>query len=298
MSGPMKAMTVSVDELVGELLDAAEERGEIDVVADLARPASIGAVVKLLGVPSADKELFTEWSEMLTEYIGGAIDVPNRRERARTALRELSDYLDALVSDRRSSPGEDLISALIAARNNGDSLSSEEVVATAAMLLFAGHGSSTNAVGNGLFALLRNPAQRDALADGAVTAERAVEEILRYDSPVQVTVRNADRDGALDCPEINAGDRVFLFVASANRDGERVESPNEFDLGREKAAHITFGYGIHFCIGAPLARIEVPLVFKRLFERFKSIELTESELHWQPTVGFRGLKELPVAVRA
>jgi cytochrome P450 len=298
MSGPMKAMTVSVDELVGELLDAAEERGEIDVVADLARPASIGAVVKLLGVPSADKELFTEWSEMLTEYIGGAIDVPNRRERARTALRELSDYLDALVSDRRSSPGEDLISALIAARNNGDSLSSEEVVATAAMLLFAGHGSSTNAVGNGLLALLRNPVQRDALADGAVTAERAVEEILRYDSPVQVTVRNADRDGALDCPEIAAGDRVFLFVASANRDGERVDSPNEFDLGREKAAHITFGYGIHFCIGAPLARIEVPLVFKRLFERFKSIELTESELHWQPTVGFRGLKELPVAVRA
>jgi cytochrome P450 len=91
---------------------------------------------------------------------------------------------------------------------------------------------------------------------------------------------------------------VFLFVASANRDGERVASPDEFDLGREKAAHITFGYGIHFCIGAPLARIEVPLVFKRLFERFKSIELTDSELHWQPTVGFRGLKELPVAVRA
>jgi cytochrome P450 len=298
ISGPMKAMTKSVDALVEDLLDVAQERGEIDVIADLARPASVGAIVKLLGVPAEDQELFTEWSEMLTEYIGGAIDVPNRRERARGALGELSDYLNELVSARRSTPGEDLVSALISARNKGDALSTDEIVATAGMLLFAGYGSSTNTVGNGLLALLSNPSQRTVLADGAVTAERAVEEILRYDSPVQVTVRNADRDGALECPEISAGDRVFLFVASANRDESRVSNPGDFDLTREKIPHVTFGYGIHFCIGAPLARIEVPLVFKRLFERFRSIELTSSELHWQPTVGFRGLKELPVAVHA
>jgi cytochrome P450 len=296
ISKPMKAMNASVDALVNDLLDVAQERGEIDVIADLARPASIGAIVKLLGVPVADQKLFTEWSERLTEYIGGAIDVPNRRERAQTALSELTDYLNQLVDACRASRGDDLISALLSARNKGDALRQEEIVATAGMLLFAGYGSSTNTVGNGLLALLSNPNQRQALADGLVTAERAVEELLRYDSPVHVTVRNADRDGALDCPEISAGDRVFLFVASANRDERKVERPAELDLLREKIPHITFGYGIHFCIGAPLARIEVPLVFKRLFDRFSRVAITSPQLEWQPTVGFRGLKELRVAV--
>ncbi|MHB1809271.1 MAG: cytochrome P450 [Solirubrobacteraceae bacterium] len=294
---PMKAMAPTVDALVRELVERAAERGEIDVIAELARPASVGTVVRLLGVPTADEPLFTDWSEALTDYIGGAVDVRNRRDRAWTALGELRAYLTELVRERTRSPGTDLLSALVGARRGGDALSEEEVVATAAMMLFAGHGTSTNTVGNGLLALMRNPDQSQALADGSASAEQAVEELLRYDSPVQITVRNAVCDGALGCPEIGVGDRVFLFIGSANRDLAGVQRADELDVRRLKSAHITFGYGIHFCIGAPLARIEVPLVFKHLFSRFAAIEPLSTELRWQPTVGFRGLRELRVAVR-
>lgn len=296
ISGPMKAMAPSADALVRELVQRAAEVGEIDVITELARPASVGTIVLLLGVPIADEPLFAGWSEALTDYIGGAVDVPNRRERALAALGELGSYLTELVRERTRNPGTDLVSALVGARNNGDALSEQEVVATAAMLLFAGHGTSTNTVGNGLLALMRNPDQGRVLADGSVSPTQAVEEFLRYDSPVQITVRNATRHGALDCPEIEAGDRVFLFIGSANRDLDSVERPNELDVTRRKSAHITFGYGIHFCIGAPLARIEVPLVFKHLFERFSAIERVSDDLRWQATVGFRGLRELRVAV--
>lgn len=294
---PMKAMAPTVDALVGELVERAAERGELDVIGELARPASVGTVVRLLGVPTADEPLFTDCSEALTDYIGGAVDVPDRRDRAWRALGELRAYLTELVRERTRTPGADLVSALIGARRDGDALSEQEVVATAAMMLFAGHGTSTNTVGNGLLALMRNPEQQRALADGSASPEQAVEEFLRYDSPVQITVRNAACDGALGCPEIRAGDRVFLFIGSANRDLAGVERADELDVRRAKSAHITFGYGIHFCIGAPLARIEVPIVFRQLLARFASIEPLVSELRWQPTVGFRGLRELRVGVR-
>lgn len=209
ISPPMKAMGPNVDRLITELLDQAAEEGTTDVVRSLARPLSVGAVVYLLGIPAADREPFTDWSEKLTEFIGGAINVPDRRERAKSALAEMKVYLRDLVAERRLNPTDDLIGRLVGAEANGDRLTDEEIAATSAMLLFAGHGTTTNLIGNGLLALFRNPDQMAALRSGAVTSENAVEEFLRYDSPVQITVRTAAQDGALGYEQIKAGNASF-----------------------------------------------------------------------------------------
>ena len=294
-SAPMKAMAGAVEAMVDELLDGFEARGGGDVIADLARPLSVGAIADLLGVPREHCGRFTAWSDLLTQVIGGALQVGDRRRHAARGVRELDEYLGELVRRRRAEPTDDLIGRL-AATSGDDAPTDAEIAAIAAMMLFAGHGTTTNLIGNGLLALLRHP---DQLAAARRDPAAAVEELLRFDSPVQVTVRNAARDGALGGEEIAAGDRVFLFVASANRDAPGVADPEALDVARGDGRHLTFGYGIHFCIGAPLARIEAPIAFAKLLERFPDIRLAadERELKWQRTVGFRGLESLPVRVR-
>jgi cytochrome P450 len=254
-------------------------------------------IVELLGVPPADRGRFTDWSDALTEFIGGALNVENRRRRAQVALEELSEYLGRAVTLRRRDGGDDLLAALIHVSRDGDSLSDEEVIATAAMLLFAGHGTTTNLVGNGMLALLDAPEALTWLADNPGACVDAVEEFLRYDSSVQITVRNAKHDGVLGLDEIAAGDRVFLFVGAANRDPSRFADPESLVLTRADKGHLSFGFGIHFCLGAPLARIEGPIAFRRLLTRFTDLSLQATELAWQPTVGFRGLQQLPISFR-
>ncbi len=296
-SAPMKAMGGSVEALVDELLDGIEANGCGDVIADFARPLSVGAIADLLGVPREHCDRFTAWSDLLTQVIGGALQVGDRRRRASEGVEALDEYLGELVRRRRAEPSPDLIGRLAATDGDG-APTDEEIAAIGAMMLFAGHGTTTNLIGNGLLALLRHPDQLDVLRRDAGLVPAAVEELLRFDSPVQVTVRNAARDGALGVEEIAAGDRVFLFVASANRDAPGVDSPDELDVTRGDGRHLTFGYGIHFCIGAPLARIEAPVAFARLIERFPKLRLAlpEDELEWQRTVGFRGPQSLPVRV--
>ena len=296
-SGPMKAMAAAITELVDALLDRFEADGGGDLVAGFGRPMSVGAIADLLGVPREDGPRFTAWSDQLTEVIGGALAVPDRRRRALAGVRDLYAYLGALVCERRAEPTGDLLGRLVALTGE-DALSDEDVVSIGSMMLFAGHGTTTNLIGNGMLALLRHPEQLAALRAAPRRIPSAVEELLRYDSPVQVTVRIAARDGVLGFEPIRAGDRVFLFVGSANRDTPGQAEPEELDVLREDPRHLSFGYGIRFCVGAPLARIEAPIAFARLLERFGEIRLAEPEasLRWQPTVGFRGLETLPVEV--
>lgn len=296
-SGPMKAMAGAVTELADALLDRFEADGGGDLIAGFGRPISVGAISDLLGVPREDGPRFTAWSDQLTELVGGALTVPNRRRRALAGVRELYAYLGALVRDRRTAPTGDLLGRLVALSGE-DSLSDEEVVSIGSMMLFAGHGTTTNLVGNGMLALLRHSEQLAALRAAPQRIATAIEELLRYDSPVQVTVRVAVRDGALGFAPIRAGDRVFLFVGSANRDAPGDGAPEELDVLRDESRHLSFGYGIRFCLGAPLARIEARIAFARLLERFGEIHLAEPEasLRWRPTVGFRGLQTLRVEV--
>jgi cytochrome P450 len=297
MLRPMKAATPYVDRLLGDLLDRAADRGEIDIVQDLGRPLSLGVIVEMLGVPVEDRDRFIGWTDALTDFIGGALNVPDRRARAEVAYGELSDYLGALVAERRANPTGDLLSGLALPAKNGDVMSDSEVVATAAMFLFAGHGTTTHLLGNGILALLRHPDKLRWLGEHPEASEGAVEELLRYDSSVQITVRVATRDGAAGIPDVEAGDRVFLFIAAGNRDESRFPSAEELDLERGEKGHLSFGYGIHFCLGAPLARVEAPAALRGLTSRFTDFELAIDTLPWQPTVGFRGLDSLPLRIR-
>ena len=297
MSALMKAMAPYCEQLVGELLDTVASAREMDVIRDLGRPLSVGVIVQLLGVPMADRWRFVTWAEALTSFIGGALNIPDRRQLAQVALDELSEYLAEMVRIRRRAGGDDLLAAMVHGSHAGDRFSDKEVIATTAMLLFAGHGTTTNLIGNGMLALGRDRPALEWLAVHPAACDVAIEEFLRYDASVQITVRIARRAGALGFPEIAVGDRVFLFVGAANRDPDRFGDPEALILERGDKGHLSFGYGMHFCLGAPLARIEAPIAFRQLLTRFSEITVDTSDLHWQPTVGFRGLRELPLSFR-
>lgn len=297
LSAPMKAMTAAVRRSADRLLDAIAASGEGDVIADFSRPLSVGAIAELLGVPRSHYDRFTGWSDVLTEFVGGALNVPDRRARALAGLTELHAYLEELVYERRAAPSDDLIGRL-ADIDAPDAPTDQEIAAIGEMMLFAGHGTTTNLIGNAVLALLRHPEQLERLRREPGRVPAAIEELLRYDSPVQITVRNAACDGAFGIDGARTGDRVFLFLGAANRDGSEHDAPDTLDVTRADAHHVSFGYGIHFCIGAPLARIEARAALGRLIERFPALALAvpESDLRWQPTVGFRGLERLPIAV--
>jgi cytochrome P450 len=298
MLKPLKNATPYVERQVDRLLAAAAEKGEIDIVQELGRPLSLGVIVEMLGVPEEDRDRFVQWTDALTDFIGGALNVPDRRALAERANMELTDYLGQLVASRRAEPQDDLLSGLAQASSaDGDRLDDDEVVATAAMFLFAGHGTTTNLLGNGMLALLRHPQDLAALTADPDGCELAVEELLRFDSSVQITVRVAARDGAAGIDEARAGDRVFLFVGAGNRDPDRFPDPDRLDLRRGDKGHLSFGYGLHFCLGAPLARVEAPHALRELLLRFDDFELVTDPLPWQPTVGFRGLDSLRVRFR-
>lgn len=299
LSPPMKAMAAAVERSVDRLLDGIAAAGAGDVIADFSRPLSVGAIAELLGVPRSHYDRFTAWSDVLTEFVGGALNVPDRRGRALAGVNEMHAYLEGLVRERRAAPTDDLIGRL-AGIDAAGAPTDQEIATVGAMMLFAGHGTTTNLIGNAVLALLRHPDQLELLRRDPDRVPAAIEELLRYDSPVQITVRNAACDGALGIDGARTGDRVFLFLGAANRDGAEHEAPDTLDVSRADAHHVSFGYGIHFCIGAPLARIEARAALGRLIERFPALRLAvgESELRWQPTVGFRGLERLPVAVGA
>lgn len=277
------------------LLDACAAKGEFDVIADYSYPLAVTVITRLLGIPADDEGMFEQWSDDLTRYIGGSLVQPDRRERALRALSDLGDYLRDAIAQRRRDPGPDVVTSLITAQEGGTQLTDDEVVATCAMMLFAGHGTTTNLIGNGLFALLGHPDQLDRLRSDASLAGKAVEELLRYDSPVQMTIRIVREEMELSGCRFRPGERVFPVVASANRDERRFADPDVLDIERPENRHVSFGYGIHFCIGAPIARVEALIGLTKLVERFPRLAVVDEDgLEWQPTVGFRALERLPV----
>jgi cytochrome P450 len=297
-SGPMKAMRPEVERMTDALVERVLAQGSADIISEVARPLSMGAITQVLGVPRSDEDQLTEWSDALTGFIGGAMNLDRRRQRAAQSLDELSSYLLKLVRVRRHQPTDDVIGALASIERNGDVLADEEIAAIGSMLLFAGHGTTTNLIGNGLLALLRHPGQMQLLRSQPDLFPSATEELLRYDSPVQITTRIAKMDGAMGIGEARAGDRLFIFVAAANRDPALQDESESLDVARRRAAHVSFGYGIHFCLGAPLARIEAPYALESIVRRLPGLRLAVpvDTLAWQPTVGFRGLRALPIAI--
>jgi cytochrome P450 len=281
-------------EVVDDLLGRIEGHGHMDAIRDFAYPLPVIVIAEMLGVPVDDRDRLKAWSDELALFVGSSLGAPDKYERARRGVAEMTDYFRGLVAARRRQPRDDLISGLAAAEERGAVLSEDELVATCVLLLFAGHETTTNLIGNGLLALLRHPDQLQALRDDPGLAPSAVEELLRYDGPTQVQTRVAQEDLELSGRSIRRGDRVFLMLNAANRDPARFPEPDRLDLRRPDNHHLAFGYGIHFCIGAPLARLEGQLALTTLVRRLTDLALLTATPEWLDSLVFRGVRSLPV----
>ncbi|MFG2664959.1 cytochrome P450 [Streptomyces sp. NPDC048387] len=289
----VEAMRPRVQQVTDELLDAMAARPERagDLIRDLAFPLPMTVICELLGVPDLERERFREWSQEVVAPRPGALD--------NTAHQQLSAYLTELVKTKAQSPGEDLLSALIRTRDeDGDSLSPDELIGMAFLLLVAGHETTVNLISNGLQALLAHPDQLAALrADYDGLLGGAVEEMLRYDGPVQnTTYRYTGEEVEIGGVVIPAGQAVLISLSGADRDGERFPEPDVFDIRRPAGGHLAFGHGLHFCIGAPLARMEGRIAVRGLLERFPDLALDPDggPLEWLPGPLMHGVSRLPV----
>ncbi|MFC8452945.1 cytochrome P450 [Kitasatospora sp. NPDC057223] len=283
----------TVARLAGELVGGLLADGGGDLIAAVAEPLPVAVIAEMLGVPEADRGLLRPWSAAIT----GMFELNPGEETARRAVAastEFSEYLRALIRERRTRPGTDLVSALIRAQEGADALSEQEMVSTCVLLLNAGHEATVNTTGNGWWALFRNPDQLDRLR-GSVDEllPTAVEELMRYDTPLQMFERWVLEDIEVAGVSIPRGSEVALLFGSANRDPARFTDPDRLDLARADNPHITFGAGIHFCLGAPLARLELAESYGALVRRAPGLRLVR-EPEWQPGYVIRGLKELLV----
>ena len=290
--GHVERMRPRVHQLAAELLDAVDPAG-FDLVADYAEPLPVAVIADMLGVPAADRVLLRDWSQAIVrmyEYDRSAA----LEEAALAASTEFAAYVRAMVDERRARPGEDLISDLIAAQDEGGRLTEDELVASVVLLLNAGHEASVNAFGNGMNALLSHPGQQDRLTSGAIAVPVAVEELLRFDAPLQLFERTASRDVEVAGVRLAAGDRVAALMGSANRDAAAFAEPDVFDVSRDPNPHVGFGMGVHFCLGAPLARMELSVSLAALLDRHPSLR-PAGEPRRRPTFVLRGYERLPVA---
>ena len=283
-----------VTELVDGLVSAALERGEFDLLADLIELLPVAVIAELLGIPPADRGLLRPWSADMTLMFELTRSEADER-RAVQATVEFSDYLRALVRDRRARPRADLLSELALVADAGDHLSEDELIATAILLLNAGHEASVNGAANAWWTLFRHPEALAALRADPGLVPPAVEELLRFDTPAPLFERWVLEDIELHGITIPRGAELALLFASANRDPARFANPDGLVLDRAPNPHLSFGAGIHFCLGAPLARLELGILFRAILERRPALELV-SEPAWKPRFVLRGLQTLPVRV--
>jgi cytochrome P450 len=292
----VEAMSARIQSLADQLLDAVRGAGQIDVIHDFAYPLPIIVISELLGIPAEDRIQFKRWSDDFISFIAAGRPSVDRAQQAQQSLLAMADYFRVIVAHRRRHPQSDLISSLIAAEEHGKRLSEGELLAMCNSLLAGGHETTTNLFGNGLLALLRHPDQLRELRQNPALIAGAVEELLRYDSPVQKLERFATQDLELGGHHIRAGQRLWTMLGAANRDPAQFPNPDCLDLRRQPNPHLAFAHGIHFCVGAPLARLEAQIGFATLLSRFPKLELADSVVRWRAILAHRGLESLPVAV--
>ncbi|BBX99231.1 cytochrome P450 [Mycobacterium lacus] len=295
----VNALRPDIGALVQGLLDRIAEKGRFDVISDFAYPLPVAVICRLLGVPLEDEPRFSHASALLAQsldpfvsFTGEAASGVDDRLRAARWLRE---YFHDLIEQRRSRPGDDLMSGLIAVEESGDQLTADEIVATCNLLLIAGHETTVNLIANAVLALLRHPVQWTALGADAGRAPAVVEETLRLDPPVQLAGRIAVDDMTIGEVEVPRGDTMMLLLAAAQRDPAEFDRPEAFDPDRGTLRHLGFGRGAHYCLGAPLARLEAGVALSAVTARFPDARL-DSEPRYKPNVTLRGLSALTVAV--
>jgi pimeloyl-[acyl-carrier protein] synthase len=285
-----------VQQIVDGLLEGVRDAGAMDLIEEFAYPIPVNVICEMLGVPVEDHERFKGWSLDIARGLDSILlptdsEVPKRSAAARTGLAE---YFRELIARRRAAPRADLLSGLIAAEEAGDKLSENELLATCILLLIAGHETTVNLIGNGTLALLRHPDQLRRLRDNPALIGSAIEELLRFDGPVQRTARIPSEDVVIDGRKIPKGEMVMPFIGAADRDPAQFPDPDRLDIGRTDNRHIAFGWGIHFCLGAPLARVEGQIAINTLVQRFPQLALATETPEFRESLTLRGLKSLPV----
>ena len=284
-----------IQHVTNELLDQAETKGHMEVIGDFAFPLPAIIIATMLGVPPEDRDRFNRWSS----YFGRLLDGGDfSLDKVFEAVSEVSDFLDyfrAIMHARRAAPKDDLLQAMIDAEERGDALSEEELLGNCILLLAAGHGTTTHLIGNGTLALLRHPDQLQLLQEQPAFISSAVAEVLRYDSPVHLTSRRAKEALQIGGKQVSAGQEVIILLGAANHDPAQFADPDRLLLARPESRHLSFGLGVHFCLGAALARVEGEIAFSTLFKRFPHLRLETDVVEWQPSMVFRGLKQLPVS---
>ena len=293
----VKARMQEITETITGLVEDLRDHDAVDLIHEFAFPLPAVVIAQMLGVPPEDRNLFKEWSDQLTSLVFGAYGQEDRFESAARGMIELRDYLLGLIAHYEQHPGENLISVLLE-HEGDDGLSREELVATCTLLLFGGHETTTNLIGNGMLALLSHREQLALLKAQPELIGPAIEEILRYNGPARATVRLVKDDHEMGGRSLRAGERVFLVNLSANRDPEVFAEPDALDIQRNPGNHLGFGVGIHYCLGAPLARLEGQLAISGLLNAFPNIDLAAdpATLDWHGTMLSRGLVHLPVSL--
>ncbi len=288
------ALEPHIRELMTTLLDAVDDPAAFDLMEAVAKPLPVIVIAEMLGIPPEDRAQFAVWSDQRARILEPTLS-PEERETADAAMRSLDEYLVPIISERKADPKDDIISALAQAEEEGDKLTERDVLIMLRLLLVAGNETTTNLIGNGVLALLRHPDQLAALREDPGLIPSAVEELLRFDSPVQVDMRSVLDDCDVNGFPLRRGDSVVMLLGAANRDPDRFEAPDRLDVRRGDQNHLAFGRGIHHCLGAPLARLEGRVVLEALIERFESMRLTEDRPAFRSSVVLRGLQSLPVA---
>ncbi len=289
-------MRPRIQQIVDGLLDPLDQAGHANLIHDFAFPLPVVVIAEMMGVPVEDRPQFTRG----TAGLGALIDGTGLTfESALAALRDVSalmDYFRGIIADHQAHPRNDLLQALIAPDERGESLDDDELMGNCMLLLAAGHGTTTHLIGNGMLALLRNPDQSQRLRDDPSLIASAVVELLRYDGTVQMTSRRVREDLEIGGQRIPAGDEVIMLLGGANHDPAQFPDPDRLDVTRRENRHVAFGHGIHFCVGAPLAQVEGQVAINTLVRRFPHMRLEADTLLWEPSVTFRGLAALPVTL--
>jgi len=292
----IESLAPAIERLVDELLDAiAPDAHRIEIMRAVAKPLPAIVIAEMMGVPPSERHLFEGWSDALL----GATDIftPALIRKSGEANQEMRKYLAQLTAAKRLDPGQDLISQLIAAEEDGDKLTLDELYSNCILLLAAGHETTTRLIGNCLYLLLQHPDQMAAARRSEADLVNALEESLRFEPPVLFTARTVKKPIPIRGFMLKPGQLLLLSIAGANRDPAANADPDRFNVEREKVVHVSFGYGIHLCLGMSLARLEAKIVFTKLFERFSSLEFSEDKPNWGHYPMFRGLETLTVEVR-
>lgn len=277
----VQELTSAIEGVAGRLLDAAQANGGMEFVKDFAYKLPATVIAVMLGIPAGDQDQFIRWADDLTAYTGSGTASLELGRAAQKSVDELTFYFLTIAESRRAEPRNDLISSLVSLAEEGDRISEQELISMCTFLLVAGHETTMALLSNGLYALLKNPDQCRILQQQPELMKTAVEELLRYDSPIQHQTRVAAEPLTISGTRINEGQRVLLMLGAANRDPANFPDPDTLNISREPNRHIAFGLGIHYCLGAPLARIEANISLQEILRRFPRIRLEEQHLLWR-----------------